>query len=54
MSEVKAIITFSLPRSVRDIRAFLELAGYSRSFIKDFASMSKPWTLLTMKDTKFN
>jgi hypothetical protein len=54
MNKVKAIRTFPLPRNVRDVRAFLGLAGYYRSFIKDFAAMSKPLTLLTRKDTKFS
>jgi hypothetical protein len=52
MNKVKAIKTFPLPRNVRDVRAFLGLAGYYRSFIKDFAAMSKPLTLLTRKDRK--
>jgi hypothetical protein len=51
--KVKAIRQFPLPRIVRDVRAFLGLAGYYRSFIKDFADFSKPLTLLTRKDTKF-
>jgi len=54
MSKVKAIKTFPLPRNVRDVRSFLGLAGYYRSFIKDFAAISKPLTLLTRKDAKFN
>ena len=51
--KVKAIKQFPLPKTVRDVRAFLGLAGYYRSFIKDFANLSKPLTLLTRKDTKF-
>jgi hypothetical protein len=54
MNKVKAIKTFPLPWNVRDVRAFLGLPGYYRSFIKDFAAMSKPLTLLTRKDTKFS
>jgi hypothetical protein len=54
MNKVKAIKTFPLPRNVRDVRAFLGLAGYYRSFIKDFAAMSKPLNLITRKDTKFS
>jgi hypothetical protein len=53
-NKVKAIKTFPLPRNVRDVRAFLGVAGYYRSFIKDFAAMSKPPTLLMRKDTKFS
>ena len=50
MSKVKAIKTFPLPRNVRDVRSFLGLAGYYRSFKKDFAAISKTLTLLKTKD----
>jgi len=35
-SKVKAIKSFPLPRNVRDVRAFLGLAGYYRSFTQKF------------------
>jgi hypothetical protein len=54
VSKVKAIKSFPLHRSVRDVRAFLGLAGYYRSFIPNFAALSKPLTLLTRKDEKFS
>jgi hypothetical protein len=52
-SKVKAVKTFPLPSNVRDVRSFLGLAGYYRSFIESFAALSKPLTQLTRKDTKF-
>jgi hypothetical protein len=52
-SKVRAIRNFPLPRTVKDVRAFLGLAGYYRSFIQDFAATSRPLTLLTRKDTRF-
>jgi hypothetical protein len=52
-SKVKAIKSFPLPRNVRDVRAFLGLAGYYRSFVPNFAALSKPLTQLTRKDVKF-
>jgi len=52
-SKVEAIKSFLLPRTVRDVRAFLGLAGYYGSFIPNFAALSKPLTLLTRKDFKF-
>ena len=52
-SKVKAIKSFPLPRNVRNIRAFLGLAGYYRSFIPNSAALSKPLTQLTKKDSKF-
>jgi hypothetical protein len=39
---------------VRDIRVFLDLSGYYRSFIKNHAALSRPLTQLTKKkDAKF-
>jgi hypothetical protein len=46
-SKVRAIGNFPLPQTVKDVRAFLGLAGYYRSFIQDFAATSCPLTLLT-------
>jgi hypothetical protein len=53
VSKVKAITSFPLPTNVRDVRAFLGLAGYYRSFIANFAALSKSLTQLTRKDVKF-
>jgi hypothetical protein len=53
VNKVKAIKSFPLPRNVRDVRAFLGLAGYYRSFIPNFAALSKPLTQLTRKDVTF-
>jgi len=36
------------------LRAFLGLMGYYRSFIQDFAVISKPLTLLTPKYNTFS
>jgi hypothetical protein len=52
-SKVKAIKSFPLSWNIRDVRAFLGLAGYYRSFIPNFAALSKPLTQLTRKDVKF-
>jgi hypothetical protein len=52
-SKVKAVKPFPLPRTFGDIRAFLGFAGYYRSFIPNFAALSKPLTQLTRKDVKF-
>jgi len=53
VSKVKAIKSFPLPSSVRDVKSFLGLTGYYRSFIPNFAALSKLLTLLTRKDEKF-
>jgi len=53
-SKVTAIWNFPRPKTVRDVRAFLGLSGYYRSFIKDYATISRPLTQLTKKDAKFD
>jgi len=52
-NKVKAIKTFPLPQNVQDVRSLLAMAVYYWSFIKNFAAISTPLTLLTMKDAKF-
>jgi hypothetical protein len=52
-SKVTAIWNFSRPKMVSDVRAFVGLSGYYRSFIKDNAAISRPLTQLTKKDEKF-
>ena len=52
-SKVTAIWNSHRPKTIRDVRAFLGLSGYYRSFIKDYAAISRPLTQLTKKDAKF-
>jgi hypothetical protein len=52
-SKVTAIWNFPGPKTVRDVRVFLGLSGYYRSFIKEYAAISRPLTQLTKKDAKF-
>ena len=37
----------------KQVHAFLGLVGYYRKFIKDFAKIAKPLTLLTCQQVKF-
>ena len=41
------------PVNPKQIRAFLRLVGYYRKFIKNFAKIEKPLTMLTRMDVKF-
>jgi hypothetical protein len=41
------------PKSVTQIRSFLELAGYYHRFIPNFSKIAKPMTKLLEKEAKF-
>ena len=45
--KVQAVKEWPALKSVRDVRAFLGLAGFYRRFVKDFAAVAKPLTDLT-------
>ena len=49
-SKVEAIRDFPVPRSKKAVREFLDLAGYYRRFIPDFAAVAAPLTDLTRKN----
>ena len=42
------------PTTLKQVRAFLRLIGYYRKFIKGFAKIAKPLTLLTRQQVKFD
>lgn len=44
--KVQAIAEILLPKTLKDLRSFLGLSGYYRRFIKDYAKLVKPLTLL--------
>ncbi len=43
-AKIQAVQKFPVPSSVENVRFFLGLAGYYRSFIKNFASIASPLT----------
>ena len=45
--KVKTIVEWPTPKSVKDVRSFLGLAGFYRRFIKDFSLKARPMTDLT-------
>ena len=51
--KIEAVEHFPTPRSVKNVRQFLGLAGYYRRFIKDFARIAKPLSRLTEKEIAF-
>ena len=52
-SKTHAIQHMNLPTTPKQVRAFLGLVGYYRKFIKGFAKLAKPLTLLTRQQVKF-
>ena len=47
--KIEAVRQFSTPRTKKQVRAFLGLAGYYRWFIPNFSAMASPLTDLTKK-----
>ena len=53
-AKTHAIRNMKPPITPKQIRAFLGLVGYYRKFIKGFAKIAKPLTLLTRQQVKFD
>ncbi|MCI0564136.1 MAG: reverse transcriptase domain-containing protein, partial [Nitrososphaera sp.] len=51
--KIRAVKQFPIPKAVKDVQAFLGLAGYYRRFIRNFSSLAKPLTHLLKKEVKF-
>ena len=52
-SKTQGIQKMHPPTTAKQVCAFLGLVGYYRKFIKDFANIAKPLTLLTRQQVKF-
>ena len=52
-AKTEAIKAMHPPVNPKQVCAFLRLVGYYRKFIKNFAKMAKPLTMLTRMDVKF-
>jgi hypothetical protein len=52
-AKVKAIVVWSIPTTVTEIRNFLGLVGYYRRFIEGFCKFAKPMTSLMEKGREF-
>ena len=51
--KVDEVLSWPIPKNVKDIRKFLGLANYYRRFIKDFAKVARPMNMLMRKDVKW-
>jgi len=49
-TKIQAVTHWPIPSSIRQLRAFLELASYYRKFIRHFAVVTAPLTDLLKKD----
>ena len=52
-AKIEVIAKLPMPKSMKDIRSFLEHAGFYRRFIKDFSKIARPLTNLLSKDASF-
>jgi len=50
--KVVGVLNWSVPKTVRDVRKFLDLANYYRRFVKDFAKIARPLNNLIRKKEK--
>ncbi|MCI53841.1 retrotransposon protein, partial [Trifolium medium] len=51
--KVEAVLQWSTPKSVSEIRSFLGLASYYRRFIEGFSKLAMSLTQLTRKNRAF-
>ena len=51
--KVKAVLDWPVPKSVKDIQKFLELANYYRRFLKGFVKIARSLHKLTKKEQKW-
>jgi RNase H-like domain found in reverse transcriptase/Reverse transcriptase (RNA-dependent DNA polymerase) len=51
--KVRAVMEWSQPKNVSEIRSFLGMAGYYRRFVSGFSQLARPLTTLLHKNVKF-
>ena len=53
LKKIRAIVEFPSPRNVDEVRSFMGIVGYYKSFIRNFSWISYPITSLQRKGNKF-
>ncbi|OXU26282.1 hypothetical protein TSAR_002909 [Trichomalopsis sarcophagae] len=54
LDKMKAILEYPIPKTQKEIQAFLGLTGFYRKFIKNYAKISKPLTKMLKKKENIN
>ena len=52
-SKIELISKLPTLNNIKDVRSFLEHAGFFRRFIQNFSAISRPLCNLLLKDTEF-
>lgn len=52
-AKIKVVQEYPVPKSVKDVRAFMGLTNYYRKFVKGFAHIASPLHDLTKKGASF-
>ena len=50
--KVEGVLSWLIPKNVKEVQKFLGLANYYRCFIKDFTRITAPLHLLVRKEEK--
>jgi len=48
--KVKGVLSWPVPRNIKEVQKFLDLANYYRKFIKNFAKIAVPLHILVRKE----